>query len=375
MAMLNNKSLAGWHRVISVIGASGLAALSGLAAAMTLTGAVARAAGPGPAPKVVSASLIDVSCKGGSFCMASGVYDTRQRKGNRLAEEWDGKGWRDVRDSATGHLTEITCGSASFCFAGTRLGLKVGPAAEWNGRTWQVYKNSVAAGATCGSPKLCMRVVNFGTDIDVWNGKSWKINPDANACSGGPPDNPDCSYDSLSCGSASNCLGFFHACTDENCVEGPNEFDSSWNGSHWDIEGFDTPTEGELSCSPGRFCMNLAGPHASIWDSAGWQDASPDLASLCTSAQNCSLNGPLSCGAAQNCLILPSGSPMSLLWSHLTWQAVPLAKIAGQVPALAALSCGSAGNCMAVGSYGTPSHPVAEHWNGTKWQLTKPVNH
>ncbi len=355
--------------------AATVAVLPSLAVTTMLAGGAIARAVTAP-PKVVSARLTDVSCKGDSFCMVSGVYDTRQRKGNRLAEQWTGKSWQDVRDPVKGHLLGISCGSAKFCFAADLIRNKPGSPARWNGRTWQVYNNRAAFGATCGSPTLCMNLANNGVDIDVWNGKRWKINPAANACDGGPPDNPECGYNSLSCGSASNCLGFFFSCTDVNCVDGPDQFDSVWNGSTWNQEGFGVPAKaGALSCSPGQFCMNVTPTTVSIRDSAGWQDVTPDLSTLCTSAQHCSLTGPLSCGAPQSCFILPSGSPVSLLWSHLTWKAVPLAKIHGKLPNLASLSCGSARNCMAVGNFGTPSQPVAEHWNGTRWQLTKPINH
>ena len=59
----------------------------------------------------------------------------------------------------------------------------------------------------------------------------------------------------------------------------------------------------------------------------------------------------------------------------LAWKVVPFASIDGKVPNMSSLSCGSATNCMAVGRYGKPSRPVAEHWNGTRWRLTEPVNH
>jgi len=344
---------------------------------MVLAGVTAAGGVTVATPKVTSAGLIDVSCKGSSFCMASGVYDTRQRKGNRLAEQWNGMGWQDVRDPVQGHLVGISCGGARFCFGGTVIRNNPGSAVEWNGRTCQVYKPCEAFGATCGAPKLCMAFANARADIDVWNGKRWKIAPEANACNGGPIPNPDCGYDSLSCGSASDCLGLFHACSDIDCVDGPDEFDSIWNGSGWIGDGVNTPGPGALSCSPGRFCMNVSfSGTVSISDTdEGWEDATPDLATLCTGAQKCSLHGMLSCGASQNCVFMPSRSPLSLLWRNQTWTVVPLAEIAGVVPTLGSLSCGSAINCMAVGSIGTPSRPVAEHWNGTKWQLTKPINH
>jgi hypothetical protein len=116
---------------------------------------------------------------------------------------------------------------------------------------------------------------------------------------------------------------------------------------------------------------------ANIWGPAGWEDVTPDLSAICASAQKCQLplNRGLSCGAPQVCVVLSPGSPVSLIWSNFAWEAVPLATIGGTVPNLYDLSCGSGTNCMAVASYGEPARPVAEHWNGTSWQLTKPVTH
>jgi len=345
------------------------AATAALLPALMLIGGMARAAG---VPKVVSASLSSVSCKGNSFCLAAGSYSTRLGKGLRLNEAWNGKGWNDVSDPLRGHLFLISCGSPTFCFGSIQVTPWRARAAKWNGRTWQAFKGSAAVGATCGSPKVCMNI--SGTAIDEWNGKRWKVDPSTDACAGNPPDDP-CGYNDISCGSATNCLAIMYACTTQECVDGPDQISTTWNGSSWG-SGFSAPFPGSLSCSWGAFCMDTSSAtQATIWDNAGWQDASPDLSAICSSAQKCSLNGLLACGAPQDCVVLPHGSPVSLVWSDFAWKAVPLATVHGTVPQLSGLSCGSATNCMAVGSQGTPAQPVAEHWNGTRWQLTKPANH
>jgi hypothetical protein len=343
-----------------------------LPAVMLLTGAAAAAAAaahPGAGPKVVTSGLADISCKGKSFCMAAGTYSTSKAKDLKLVQVWNGKAWHDVRDPLKGTLSGISCGGPSFCFGSRPTG-----AAEWNGKTWKAFANNLARNATCGSPKLCMAI--SGTEIAKWNGKNWKADPSTDACTGGPLDNPDCGYDSLSCGDASTCLATFFACTDENCVDGPAEFDYVWDGTSWGgTFGSPGPSGSDTSCSWGGFCMQTFWPTAQaiLWDSAGFQDASPDLSTVCTTAQHCSLRGPISCGGPQKCVVLPAGSPDSLIWSDFAWKAVPLAKIGGQVPPLSALSCGSGLSCMAVGQY--RHRPVAEHWNGTRWQLTNPTNH
>jgi hypothetical protein len=118
--------------------------------------------------------------------------------------------------------------------------------------------------------------------------------------------------------------------------------------------------------------MQTEDAYAEIWQSAGWQDASPDLPVVCAGAKNCGLNGPLSCGAPQDCVVVPRSSAVSLVWNDFAWKTAPLAKIGGVVPSLTALSCGSGTNCMAVGFLG--KQPVAEHWNGQRWGLTSPTS-
>jgi hypothetical protein len=305
--------------------------------------------------------------------MAAGTYSTQVSKGLELTEAWNGKAWHDVSDSVRGNLILISCGSRRFCFGAVQAGrLRAARATEWNGRTWLIYRNNAAIDATCGSPTLCMNLSDNNTEIDMWNGRRWRSDPSTNACTGNPPGDP-CDYNDVSCGSASTCMAMSYGCATQECIGGPDQFSTVWNGSSWG-SSFSAPTDANLSCSWGDFCMNIlwVGAQATIWDDAGWQDVSPDLATICTSAQKCSLNGQLSCGAPQVCVVLPGGSPVSLVWNHLTWKAVPLATIGGKVPSLVSVSCGSATSCMAVGSYGKPSHPVAERWNGSKWQLTKP---
>jgi hypothetical protein len=53
---------------------------------------------------------------------------------------------------------------------------------------------------------------------------------------------------------------------------------------------------------------------------------------------------------------------------------VPVARIDGRVPVLTGLSCGSRRNCAAIGTYQLARRDstqlIAEHWNGSAWQIT-----
>jgi hypothetical protein len=140
------------------------------------------------APVATSASLSGVSCKGNSFCLATGSHSEPGNGQARLVEEWNGGKWTDVPDSLSGDLTNVTCGSAAFCFADRGRG-RSGGLAEWNGKTWARFTGLGASVISCGSPKACITVTggssNPNTDnpvIDQWNGKRWKIVPNSDAC-------------------------------------------------------------------------------------------------------------------------------------------------------------------------------------------------
>jgi hypothetical protein len=89
----------------------------------------------------------------------------------------------------------------------------------------------------------------------------------------------------------------------------------------------------------------------------------------CASATNCSATG--SYCDDDDC---DSTSDFAQVWNGTTWNAVPLAKDA-HLAQLTLLSCGSPVNCVALGtrpqSGGTTPAPVAEHWNGKSWLVTK----
>lgn len=70
--------------------------------------------------------------------------------------------------------------------------------------------------------------------------------------------------------------------------------------------------------------------------------------------------------------LVPSGA---LTWNGATWRIARLALVGGHHPNLTGLSCGSAGDCVAIGSYQlTPRsrpRPFFEHWNGRAWHISR----
>jgi hypothetical protein len=85
----------------------------------------------------------------------------------------------------------------------------------------------------------------------------------------------------------------------------------------------------------------------------------------------------VSCGAAGDCLAIGISAPSGSIALHLhggRWTQVALAKPAKRWE-LASVSCASRSACMAVGLFSTaakghPGYPLAERWNGLRWSVT-----
>ena len=253
--------------------------------------------------------LTEVSCTGRSFCLAVGQFSEPGNHSARLAEAWNGKTWRIVRDPLGGTLARLTCGSPAFCLAARGEGGTL-PEAVWNGRTWAALKHQPVLipphGGTafpninCGSAKMCM--VISGTQVEEWNGSRWHDLPGTNACAQGPP---PCGWDALTCATSasSNCMGFDFACATTECDGGPDTIGAAWNGRTWDLSvslPFSTPNA--LACAGPSFCLLTGFPvGAAIThdpQSSNWQDITPDLTAICHGAADCTLaNASPSCGS------------------------------------------------------------------------------
>jgi hypothetical protein len=356
---------------VLVVGAGlGLGLGSGPAAS-----AQARAATAPSVRRLASpAAFSGVSCKGGSFCLATGSYSKTGHPDLPLLEEWNGKTWR-IMPEPPGTLFSITCGAPSFCLAATQPARSGARTVVWNGRTWRTFKHQPPDiySVSCETPTFC---VTFGSGLDIvdWNGKDWQSMPGAeNGCGG-----PDCGYDNdLSCSSATDCRVTGSYCDDDDC-NGTSDFSQTWNGVSW-VASAGSPFAGSEVCTGHSFCMDLALPSKAAitrdWGNT-WHDASAGLAAACRRAGNCSSFPNQSCGSPWFCVALPSAySTAALTWSGARWRTAPVARVSGHLPKLTVLSCGSPRNCVAIGSYQVSprSNPrlISEHWNGSKWQITQ----
>ena len=166
----------------------------------------------------------------------------------------------------------------------------------------------------------------------------------------------------------------------------------------WTVQSVPLPPNargGELSavdCPASAFCVatdsadgvNSSGylvPVIEVWNGSTWtaqvlpeqyvnQDATVTAVS-CASTTSCVATGSYANVDLQNM--------MAEVWNGSTWTLMTLPEPPNsyQDGVLEGVSCASATNCTAVGSYGSPSSsavglPLAEHWNGSTWKVQTP---
>lgn len=364
-----------------------LALAAGVAAALAAGpggsgGARAAAGTSGTGP----ASFSGLSCKGGSFCLATGSYKRHGHPRVALLEAWNGRTWRTFPKPRYYDNTDITCGGPKFCLAGTAPPGQGSRTVAWDGRTWRAFTPQPPDPfvVTCPTPRFCATYSTTGAPslsgnrIVSWNGgTTWAEMPGFGDCAG-----PWCYFTSLSCATASICLDQGSYCTDSGCDDTVN-FTGIWNGTTWGDQANGFGPGPSQACAGRSFCMTFtltrAGASAAIsrdWGNS-WHGASAGLAAACHRA-GCARLQSLSCGSSWSCVALTSTSQAApadaLIWNGATWKTARIARASGRLPALTMLSCGSPRNCAAIGTYqpATASHtqPIAEHWNGSAWHIT-----
>jgi hypothetical protein len=316
---------------------------------------------PTPKPKHSTDSFLhDVSCRSKDACVAVGEYGTDTIESSPLAEKWNGKKWTITHTPRPGgrkanvSLIAVSCPSTHACVA---LGQRIthqndGFSEVWNGQTWKIRSTRAHRAATystlgdvwCLSAKRCTAVGDYEVDgssksktlVETWNSASWSIEKSPNRKDGVNGDE----LSSVDCLSKDSCIAVGAASSTSNT--GNRTLAERWNGKRWTI----TP-------SPN--------PKTAVGSSLE--------AVTCPSAHPCMAVGSFSRSA---------GGSLSLAerWNGKTWTVRPTPNPPGALfTFLNAVSCWSKNACMAVGEGsdgGQTQVPVAETWNGAKWQLIPP---
>lgn len=341
-----------------------------------------------PTPGAGGPGLAAVSCADASHCVAIGTDQ---------AFSWNGAAWTPltIAQPGTTSLADLSCARHSACMAvgsyGTIDNAQLALAEQWaGGSTWRARRTpspgdafNGLSGVSCPSRTNCVAVGNFmnGSDrqltlAEKWNGRSWRVLPTS---SPGPHVNVT---DAVSCPTASDCtaVGYYDSAGQHQA------FAEQWNGTSWQAQS--VPHLGSLtaiSCVTASDCVAVGSylsaskrfALAATWNGTAWTvQPSPTPSGSLTE-----FNG-ISCSTAEDCIAVGdynTGVATPLLPLSARWNGTSLTMLTtpdpGGADGMAAVSCTSPSNCMAVGSYfhqhghDFPIRTLAESWNGSNWRV------
>ncbi len=348
---------------------------------------------PIPQPAAGSA-LLSVWCTFSFSCTAVGDAPHGSNGTVPLAEHWNGTKWRiqttpAPKGAANSQFSDVACASALDCvavgFASASVNSEVPLVERWNGTSWKIEKaptrsgftESTLNGVSCTSATRCIAVggsfkpSKFVTLAEIWNGSKWTIQATPNTTSGGS-------------------LNAIHCLTRTDCMAVGDGLGARWNGGKWSLVklGFPgTPADlTSISCLKTGVCYADGGFFSEavltgvieFWNGSRWRVQNPNI-----SASNDSnvFNG-MSCTTATNCTAVGSfhdGSNRALAEDFsLRWQNVSPQPFFGAVATgMNAVSCVSPNACLAVGTVesttgsGSVFETFSETWDGTSWGNSK----
>jgi len=332
------------------------------------------------------------------MCVAVGVADITQ--GLLLAERWNGRNWAVTHaplpaGAISGGLTGVSCSSPLAC---TAVGFDYSPSAgagplaeRWNGQSWALQSVPSAgnegiplAGVSCPTAHSCTAVgqaSNTGFDLaEHWNGSRWAIQSTPQVGTTGSQ------LSGVSCSSPSLCtaVGDYEAPPPGQGDPGAAPLALRWNGAKWAVQ----PTPGSaangdvselagVSCATASACTAVGydvtgGPLALGWNGQNWASQQ--------------ITGPfplsaVSCWSAGQCIAV-GDADFSGFAERLQGQTWTLQQVRTPYGAfsifLTGVSCPVANRCTAVGyqdrtpSMVTDVHTLAERWNGSTWVIQAP---
>jgi Subtilase family len=304
--------------------------------------------------------------------------------------------------SAVGNrLAGVSCISSTECMA-VGEGYVEGPgkavfasAERWNGIEWSIQKPQLPAengstlhGISCTSATSCVAAGwfknNSGTRVplgEVWNGAEWTDQQPTAA------KEALASYlGAVSCVSSAECMAVGE-------FEGTTKwlpFTERWNGKEWSLQEPPAPKGGGLAgvaCTSSTDCI-AAGwsrnsaektvPLIEAWNGKEW--TAQEVPSPKEASGNGSL-GSVSCTSASECIAVGSFeksgkvAPFAEKWNGKEWsvQELPLPTGATAYTELYGVACASSAECVAVGFFDNGAYvPLAERWNGKEWSVQEP---
>jgi hypothetical protein len=260
-------------------------------------------------------------------------------------------------------------------------------------------KNASPSAVSCPSASDCVLVGFYvkpkpgGLPLaENWNGHAWSAQTVPSPSGGQWTE-----LDALSCASATRCVAVGEY--QQGTSLAGSMVAEQRNGSTWTAQtSFPLPAGGQGQFLQGVWCLTASSctavgtyypgsggsrhPVAEHWNGHAWAyQAVPDPGK----SQNSYLNG-ITCTSAGNCLAVGYyntngvGKPVTAQWNGHAWTLLttPLPATATNGGWLSSVSCSSAADCTAVGSYWSKttedSYTLAEHWNGSSWAIQRTPN-
>jgi hypothetical protein len=365
-----------------------------------------------------NSQLYSITCASASDCWAVGDdYDPNYVLINRsLIEHWNGSSWSVVAAASTSaagnhdELSDVTCVSASQCWAVGDIDVDTGLIERWNGTTWSIVAsptvdggglNNVLYGTTCTSVSDCWAVGIYTTPtygvpyarpnqtlIEHWDGSAWSVVPSPNI------DAADNYLQRVACTSASDCwaVGGYYTGYNQTLIE-------HWDGNAWSVVNSPSATGDnyltDVTCTSASDCWaagyyyntnHIAQTLIEHWNGVLWSiSTSPN-----TSATDGNFLQHVSCASASDCWAVGNsggGSNSRTLvehWNGSGWTIMPSPNgNPADYNSLTGVSCASTSDCWAVGDYYSASvtHTLVVHWDGTLWTIvtspdtTSPANY
>jgi hypothetical protein len=328
--------------------------------------------------------------------------------------------------TSNGHtLTGVYCTAATNCWAvgeeQVTTSAWVNQVRHWNGKNWSAVTVPSPGGTAngsasdlnavrCVSAASCWAVGTYSHETSGeysealhWDGKKWATAPVPHP--GGTQQGDYTVLNDVACTGASNCWAAGDQGTNLSLSEQSKNFVVHWNGTKW--TQVKTPDPAGTASGDGNYlaairCTSATGCWAGgsagttaitfnemlHWNGKKWTEADvPQPAGFmigsynaisalsCTSAKDCWAVGSYGGGSVSDSFYLNE----AIHWNGKQWQTVKMpnpdgtADNAENVPT--AVNCSSASNCWTVGYYGDAAEakPVlneALHWKGTKWVTT-----
>jgi hypothetical protein len=298
--------------------------------------------------------LNSVTCVLASDCWSVGYYvGTSSGTFQTLIEHWNGTAWAIVpspnASTSTNVLTGVTCVSASECWAvGYYASSTYQTLVErWDGTAWTIVSSpSTSAqinrltGVTCASSSECWAVGYYGADpfqtlIERWDGSAWTIVSSPNINGGTNVLN------GVTCASASDCWAVgYYGTTNLTLIE-------RWDGTAWAI----VSSPNYIPSQPTR------DPYPNVLEAV-----------TCVSASECWAVGYYA--------IFQTNQTLIERWDGTAWTIVTSPNTSAPQPnILTGVTCSSASECWAAGSYlANTNQTLIERWDGTSWAIVSSPN-